>query len=116
MKTFIAALSLSFLLSGAYAIAGAGHDHGHSHAQVPVSQEAAKLNASRIISTLIEADKIDESWVAVKAESVEKKMLNGSPEWVVTFLNENIADMDKQRLYVFLTEGGEYIAVNYTGN
>jgi len=30
-------------------------------------------------------------------------------------LNESVADINKQKLYVFLTLGGDYIAANFTG-
>lgn len=42
-------------------------------------------------------------------------MFDGDTEWVVVFVNDKIADTDKQKLYVFLTLGGDYIAANYTG-
>jgi len=31
------------------------------------------------------------------------------------YINKKITDTEKQKLYVFLTIGGEYIAANYTG-
>lgn len=37
-------------------------------------------------------------------------------EWVVIFNNQKISESDKQKLYVFLTLNGEYIAANHTGN
>lgn len=114
MKNLAITLVFSSLFFSAPVMAGAGHDHGHSHA--PVNQEVAEKNADKVISSLVEREKIDKSWSTIKANSVEKKMINGHLEWAVIYNNEKITDPDKQKLYVFLTVGGEYIAVNYTGN
>lgn len=113
MKTLATTLVLSSLIFASPVIAGTGHDHGHS--QAPVNQETAEKNADKVIASLIERNKIDKSWSTIKASSVEKKMMNNRHEWAVTYSNEKINDVDKQKLYVFLTIGGEYIAVNYTG-
>ncbi len=117
MKTLITALTLSFVFFGAPAIAGSGHDHGHghSHEQTPVNQAAAEKNADKVINSLIKRDKIDKSWASVKASSVEKKIIAGHAEWLVIFINKKVSDADKQKLYVFLTVTGQYIAANYTG-
>ncbi len=95
------------------AMAGGGHDHGHSHA--PVNQETAETNATEIVAVLVKKEKLDESWASVTASSVEEKTFNGNPEWVVLFVNDKITDPAKQKLYIFLTSGGDYIAANYTG-
>jgi len=110
--TILAILTLGF---GVPVMAGSGHDHGHSHAHEPVNEATAQQNAGKVISSLVQRKKIDESWATVKARSVEKKMVNGQPEWLIIFFNEKIANVEEQTLYVFLTIGGEYIAVNYSG-
>ncbi|MCK5649427.1 MAG: hypothetical protein KAI22_11165 [Gammaproteobacteria bacterium] len=110
-------LLIGFILSlfSMTAMAGSGHDHGHSHASIPVNQTTATENAEKVIASLVERNKIDQSWIAIKSSSVEKKVINNTPEWVIVFVNDKITDIEKQKLYVFLTPGGEYIAVNYTG-
>lgn len=112
MKTLAKALVLSLIFFGSPVMAGTGHDHGYTP---PVNQQTAEINAGKVITSLVTRDKVDKSWAAIKASSVEKKVLNGRPEWVVVFTNEKITDAEKQKLYVFLTLGGNYIAVNYTG-
>lgn len=105
-----------FGLSSMSLMAGTGHDHGHSHdAPAPISQDIAKVNASKIVASLIKQNKLDESWSSIKASSAEKKVLNYKPEWVITFINDKITDTQKQKLYVFLTPDGRYIAANHTG-
>lgn len=98
-------------------MAGSGHDHdhGHSHSYTPVNQEKATENANDIVTALVKRKKLDISWSSIKASSVEKISVKGNPEWVVVFVNKNIADADKQKLYVFLTLGGDYIAANFSG-
>lgn len=102
-------------LSALPALAGSGHDHGHSHSNTPVNQEKAQVNATEIVAALVKRSKLDKSWDSIKSSSVEKITVKGNPEWVVVFVNKNITDADKQKLYVFLTLGGDYIAANFTG-
>ncbi|MDA3816663.1 MAG: DUF6488 family protein [Prolixibacteraceae bacterium] len=117
MKTLATTLVLSSLLFGApvMVIAGSGHDHGYSNAPAPVNQATAEKNADKVIASFVERGKIDKSWSTIKASSIEKKVLNGSPKWVVIYNNEKITDTTKQKLYVSMTIGGEYISFNYTG-
>lgn len=104
-------LSSMTLMAGS----GSGHDHGHSHAPAVVNQSVATENATKVVASLIKKKTLEQSWANIKASSVEKKIFANNPEWVVTFVNEKITDTAKQKLYVFLTPGGEYIAANYTG-
>jgi len=96
-------------------MAGSGHDHGHSHSHGPVNQEQIGLNAVEIVKALIKRNKLNKSWKSTEATSIEKITVQGKPEWVVVFVNKKITDADKQKLYVFLTLGGDYIAANHTG-
>lgn len=114
LKTLLLGVYLG--LCSATATAGSGHDHGHGHSHAPVDQATAKVNATEIVAEFVERKKLDESWASVTASSVEQKTFNGNPEWVAVFINDKIADTDKQKLYVFLTPGGDYIAANFTGN
>jgi hypothetical protein len=100
--------SFSFVAS-----AGAGHDHGDSHP--PVDQATASTNATKIVAQLAKQKKIDESWGGISASSAEKKVFGDNSEWVVFFVNKKNSDTTKQKLYIFLSLGGEYIAANYTG-
>ena len=92
-----------------------GHDHGHSHSHTPVNEVKAQANATEIVAALVKRNKLDKSWISVKADSVDKITVQGNPEWKVVFENKSITDAEKQKLYVFLTLGGDYIAANFTG-
>ena len=109
-------LLLGFTLSlfSVSTMAGSDHDHGHSH--TPVNQEKASENATQIVVALVKRNKLDKGWASITPSTVEKKTIKGNPEWMAVFVNENISDITKRKLYVFMTLGGEYIAANFTGN
>lgn len=111
------ALLLSFTLGlfSLLAIAGGNHGHGHSHSNTPVNQATAKTKANEIVAAFVKRNKLDKSWSSINASSVEKKVFKGNPEWLAIFVNKNAPDTKKQKLYVFLTLGGDYIAANHTG-
>lgn len=113
LKTLLLCFALGLLPTAV--TAGSGHDHGHSHSHAPVNQETAKTNATKIVAALVKRNKLENSWTTTTASSVEKKSANGNTEWLVVFDNDNITDTSKQKLYVFLTLGGDYIAANFTG-
>ena len=115
MKILATTLILSSLFFGTPVIAGSGHDHGHSHAQAPATKETAESNAGKAVAALVVQKKLDESWASVTVSSSEKKLIKGDTEWLVIYINEKIIDTEKQKLYVFLTLSGEYIAANFTG-
>jgi len=107
-----------FILGSTSLFAGAGHEHKHdgSHAHGSISSEKAETKATKRVKRLADAGKIDKSWAQVKASSVAQKTYAKGPEWVVTFKNTNVSDVNKQSLYLFYSLDGHYIAANYTGN
>ncbi len=115
MKILVAALLFATLLLAfpvAPVIAGSGHSHGPQKA---ISSEQAASRASKFIARMVDAEKIDASWVKIAPDSVEKKTFSQDPEWVVTFKNNNIKDPSKQTLYMFLSLYGDALGANYTG-
>lgn len=96
-------------------MAGSGHDHGHGHSKTPVNIATAESNATKIVATIVKKNKLDKSWASVTASSIDKKVVKGNTEWEVIFINEKITDVKKQKLYVYLTLSGDYIAANHTG-
>jgi len=85
----------------------------HSAALVDIS--TAQTNAKDIISNLINNNKLSHEWIEAKVISTEKKIFSGNTEWVIVFFNSKADNKDKQKIYVFLSLAGEYIAVNFTG-
>lgn len=108
--------SLFLVLFSVSAMAGSGHDHGHSHNHSPVDQATATTKATKIVEELVKRNKLDQSWASIVASSVEKKEFKGNAEWLAIFVNDTPSDVEKRKLYVFLTLGGEYIAANFSGN
>jgi len=113
LKTLL--LGFTLALFSMMAVAGGGHDHGHGHSHSPVNQATANSKATKIIASFIKKKTLDKSWASTIVSSSEKKTFNGKEEWVVSFINEKVADAKKRKLYVFLTLSGDYIAANYTG-
>jgi uncharacterized membrane protein (DUF4010 family) len=118
MNLTILMFGLLFSLFSFSAIAGGSHvhGHGHSHAASSVNQATAQTKAITIVAGLIKKNKLAKSWASVAVNSAEKKDFKGKSEWLIIFVNNKITDKEKQKLYVFLTLGGDYIAANYTGN
>ena len=43
-------------------------------------------------------------------------MFNKSTEWVISFGNDYLKDVEKQILYIFINMDGKVTGANYTGN
>jgi len=115
LKTLLLGFTFGLLPMTLMAGSGHDHDHGHSHSHTPVNQATAKTNATEIIAALIKKNKLDNSWSSITASSIEKITVKGNPEWRAIYINEKMTDTKKQKLYIFLTLGGDYIAANFTG-
>lgn len=107
---------LSSLLFITPTIAGEGHSHDGGHSHGPVAGDKAAEMAAVRLNKLANAGKIPASWKGIKASSTVKKQYAKGPEWVITFNNSKVQDVKKQKLYMFFTLDGIYIAANYSGN
>lgn len=118
MKKLIKTMIMIIALTTTTVFAGAGHSHdadgGHSY-QAPVNKTVAKEKALNVVNSFVKKNVIDKSWSSSNIDTAEKKVSHGNEEWVVIFINNKIDDKKKQKLYVFLTLSGRYIAANYTG-
>ncbi|TBV80702.1 MAG: hypothetical protein EYX74_05315 [Desulfobulbaceae bacterium] len=88
--------------------AGRGHDHS---AELSQSQILAK--ASAFVAMIAGAGKLEDSWIGVKPQEAQKDKRRH--QWVVTFFNPEVKNLEKQTLYMFLDLSGNYIAANFTG-
>lgn len=111
--SLIFSLILTFLPAAVFA--GGGHNHGHGHSHGPATEQQAIYVATNVVSNIADKGIIEASWKSVEATSAEQKEFSGQKEWVVIFNNEKLADTAKQKLYIFLTLEGKYLAANYTG-
>lgn len=119
MKKLIQTTLMTIVLTTTSLFASGNHSHdangGHGY-QAPVNQTVAKEKAHKVVNSFIKKNVINKSWSSASINSAEKKVIKGNSEWVVIFINNKINDKMKQKLYVFLTPSGQYIAANYTGN
>ena len=107
--------SSCFFITPAFAGTGHDHDQDHGHSHGPIDKQSAADKATLKVKQLVSAGKIDKSWGLSKVASTEQKTLKNGPEWLVIFNNAEISDKSKQKLYLFYSIDGQYLAANYTG-
>ena len=108
MRRMLAIIVVS-LLAGFAAQAHPGHGSA-------VSEDEAVRLALAQVKRLVEDEKLDKSWaLKAKLQEVELRQYDGAAEYAVVFFNPE-AGGEKATLYVFITETGDYVAANFTGN
>ena len=113
-KLLIAAI----LLAGGIGVRGvmAGESSScHFHGKKIASEEAVSSCAGERKELLIMDGKIDPSWESVKQEKIELVDGKKGKEWLVTFVNPAATNKAKEKLYIFFTAPGNFIAANFTG-
>lgn len=119
MNKSIQTLMMTIALSTTTILASGGHAHdahgGHSHHHAPVSEEKIKEKALSMVDSFVKKNVIDKSWASSKIDTMEKKVVHGNEEWIIILKNTTLKDKTKEKLYVFLTLSGRYIAANHTG-
>ena len=81
----------------------------------PVDMQTAVKTAKIVVNKLAKGEKIDKTWLNIKAKSAILRQYPSGTEWVVAFKNPKIKKKSHQVLYIFLTISGKYVAANYTG-
>lgn len=87
----------------------------HFHGNKIATEEIVTNCAVERKEILITQGKIDPSWKTTepgKPELVEGKK---GKEWLITFTNLAVTDKTKEKLYMFFTAPGNFIAANFTG-
>lgn len=111
MNKIIRTIALTLVLSVSTLLAGLGHNHSHSK----IDETKVKKIAKSMIKGLSKKGIIPKSWQNKEIKNIQKKYFGKKKEWVVSLSNDEIKDKSKQNLYVFISEYGKAIAVNYTG-
>jgi hypothetical protein len=111
MRTLFA-FALVLALSSTLAVA---HGPGAKHSHKPLSQSQAVDAAKKVVKTMVSDKAVDASWTKASVSGAEKRVREDKTEWVVILNNTAISEESKQRLYVFLSETGEYLAANHSG-
>lgn len=86
---------------------------GHGDA---ITRETAIQRASTEINRLADAGKLAKTWkVRAQLQTAELRDKGSGKEWALTFSDDAATDPKQRTLYVFLSETGEYIAANFSG-
>ena len=108
-------LFLSIVLIFGYTFLNAHGGANHSHKSEKISESDIQEIAREQIAILVEAKKIDKSWVDSYLIDTELKTFGKVEEWVVSFANEKMSSVEKKILYIFVTQKGRVTGANYTG-
>ena len=111
LTVMIVAVSLSTTGIALADEAGSCHFHGKKMA----SKETISDCAAERKELLIMDGKIDSSWERVEQDKIELVDGKKGKEWLVTFTNPAVDDKTKEKLYLFFTSTGNFIAANFTG-
>lgn len=94
----------------------AGEDSScHFHGNKIATEEIVTNCAVERKEVLIKQNKIDSSWKAIEQDKIELVDGKKGKEWLVTFTNPAVRDKTKEKLYIFFTPPGNFIAANFTG-
>ena len=88
----------------------------HFHGNKVATEETVIKCASDRKEVLIKQGKIDASWKTIEQDKIEMVDGKKGKEWLVTFTNHTVDDKTKEKLYMFFTAPGNFIAANFTGN
>ena len=92
------------------------HGGGSTHRHEGISEAKIKSIANVHMLKLINEKKIDKSWSKSSIINSEKKIFDKKIEWVVSFGNDYLSNVEKQILYIFVSQDGKITGANYTGN
>lgn len=81
---------------------------------IPIEENQAVDFSNGIIKKLVNNKKLSDSWLNVVHVTTEKKVFKVEPEWVVSFKNEKEKG-DKEIIYIFLSQYGDFLGANFTG-
>ena len=116
MKTTVLASALLAALLAAPAARALDADGHCPLPGNPAAAEAAVQNcAQQVRDTMVKDGKLEKSWRFLLPEQTERVDGAKGPQWKLTFRNPIAVDPAKQRLYIFFSQPGQFIAANHTG-
>jgi hypothetical protein len=113
-NTLFAAALITTLFAAPAAWAGEGGSC-HFHGKKPAAEAAVSDCAQQRRDALVKAGKLDASWQTVQQDKLELIDGKKGKEWKASFKNPAVADADKQTLYIFFSQPGNFIGANHTG-
>lgn len=87
----------------------------HFHGNKIATEEIVINCALDRKGVLIQQGKIDPSWKAIEQDKIELIDGKKGKEWLIIFTNPAVTDKTKEKLYMFFTAPGNFIAANFTG-
>ncbi|MEA3370776.1 MAG: DUF6488 family protein [Campylobacterota bacterium] len=112
IKIFIMAI----LLTCSFTSLNAHGTHKHAEKKAGVTETVANDIAKVYLKKLIKEAKVESSWSKSSIINSEKKMFHKHKEWVVSFGNDSMKDVEKKILYIFVGMDAKVTGANYTGN
>lgn len=94
------------------AVPALAHPEGHEVEYRPQSRPISEVAQESVVKLVTQA-KLPASWAKAKLINREMRMKGTSQQWVVTFENKAERRRAKQRLYVLMTPGGQFISANH---
>lgn len=88
------------------------HPDGHDREARPQRRPIAEMAEDAVVKLVTQA-KLPASWSKARSVGSQIRTRNGAQQWVVIFENKAIRNRAKQRLYVLMTPGGEFISANH---
>jgi hypothetical protein len=92
---------------------GAEHEHGHNCIQDKIGETEAKEFALKEIKRLVVKKKLEASWSDAEVYGVNQRVFKSMPEWIVAFKNPKEANLERQNLYIFVTQYAEITGVSF---
>ncbi len=114
MKLFKITIFTLLLIFGFTPLGAHGGSHSHKSSEIPEAK--VKDIATAYVEKLVYEGKIERSWLKSSVVDSDKKIFNKSTEWVISFGNDYLKDVEKQILYIFINMDGKVTGANYTGN
>ena len=115
MKKLLMVTILTAGIIGAGGTMAAESSSCHFHGKKIASEETVTNCATERKEVLIKQGKIDSSWKTIEQDKIELVDGKKGKEWLVTFTNPAATDKKKEKLYLFFTAPGNFIAANFTG-
>ncbi len=110
MRPLLSALALTL------AVIGPAYAHPeHDMYETENPRLVAVTSAMAVVDRLVERGTVNASWRGREPVSANLRQRNGATEWVVAFQNDAITNPEQRTLYVMLSQGGVYLAANYSG-
>ena len=113
MKSFKIAIFTLLITFGFTPLFAHGGAHTHKSDEIP--QAKIKDISSKYLNKLVNESKIERSWLKSSVVDSEKKIFDKKMEWVISYGNDYIKNVEKKILYIFVDMKGNVTGANYTG-